>query len=266
MTRWLLKLLPSTLLLLLLCSTGCTRTTLVPVLVPRTPCPLQPVPPFPDLHAEVCGPRVCLAADRAAAIYTWVRSAERAVEMANVCLSDADTPPAKGLEAPIAVIGVDQIVKDMSFGGRIKVTVRYEDCGEPNALYYPTHDLVICNELMVQLPEMVPFAAAHEMGHAIIDQMHLPTTGSEEVAADEMASVYLLTHDRYEDVKAAALHFGDDAMDYMFYDPHPDGARRNFTLRCLAEGSIGNPQYGCDTQWLRTAVVWVRLLTGALRG
>ena len=266
MMRSLLKLLPVTLLLLLLSSTGCTHESLVPVLVPRTPCPLQPVPPFPDLHAEVCGARVCLAADRAAAIYTWVRSAERAVEMANVCLSDADTPPAKFIELPTKVIDVDAIVRDMSFGGRVKVHVTYADCGEANALYYPGGELRLCNEMLTELPAMLPFAAAHEMGHAIIDQLRIPFTGSEEVAADEMASVYLLTHDRYEDVKAAALHFGDDAMDYMFYDPHPDGARRNYTLRCLAEGSIGNPQYGCDAQWLRTAIVWVRLLTVALRG
>lgn len=86
MTRPLRRPLPATLLLLLLSSTGCTRTVQVQVPVPAASCPLPPLPPFPAPRASVCGDQVCLHPDGAVAVWGWARAVKRWSELATVCL------------------------------------------------------------------------------------------------------------------------------------------------------------------------------------
>jgi hypothetical protein len=87
MTRPARLALPVTLALLLTCSTACTRTVQVPVVVPAPACPLPPMPPFPRVSASACAEHVCLTPGDATAIWLWARDTRRWMDLAQVCLA-----------------------------------------------------------------------------------------------------------------------------------------------------------------------------------
>ena len=104
---------------------------------------------------------------------------------------------------------LDTIVARLNDSLRIPrdITLRTAHCGEPNASYTPDDRRVtLCYELFRSLSEQfagepggeflvsgtVAFALMHELGHALIDVLDLPTTGREEDAVDQLATVLLL--------------------------------------------------------------------------
>jgi hypothetical protein len=158
---------------------------------------------------------------------------------------------------------VQQVVDDMSYPG-VHVDVVWEDCWAVNAFYQPrTHKLTMCNELRrVMTPGQVRYAAAHEMGHAIIHQLDIPITGLEETAADELAAYVLTTTHRVADVHEAAQFWLSLGRPEDPQDEHPGDIRRYYTLECLAEGAEnGLKETDCVKQWRHTVKVWNRLLS-----
>ncbi|NOT07320.1 MAG: hypothetical protein HOP28_03855 [Gemmatimonadales bacterium] len=88
-----------------------------------------------------------------------------------------------------------------------KITLATAHCDEPNAKYEPSSRTVtLCYELFRALSERfatktggeylvagtLMFAMMHELGHALIDVLRLPTTGREEDAVDQLATLLLL--------------------------------------------------------------------------
>src|SRR5689334_11108448 len=87
------------------------------------------------------------------------------------------------------------------------ITLAVGHCAEPNAAYEPSDRRVtVCYELVENLNEVfandpgdeylvtgtIMFAMMHELAHALIDVLHLPITGRQEDAADQLATVLLL--------------------------------------------------------------------------
>ncbi|NEP13596.1 MAG: hypothetical protein F6K14_26015 [Symploca sp. SIO2C1] len=91
------------------------------------------------------------------------------------------------------------------------ISVRFEECDEENAFYDPeTVEISMCYELIQKYKEIFAddaesddeyvtevidaalFTFYHELGHALVDQLELPITGSEEDAVDELAAIILL--------------------------------------------------------------------------
>lgn len=265
MMRKLLRKLPAILLLLLLYSMGCTPTQ-VPVLLPVAPCPLPDLPSFPDPKAEACGDKVCITPEAAEQIFTWVKASMRRQVMAQACIDDrTETPKAlESAKGPTMKDAVADIVAKLSFHGIVHVNIVWRACGEMNAFYTPGQDLVVCDELAIIAPDFVPFAVAHEMSHAVIHQLRLPFTGSEEAAADELATVFLLITGHVDQVQAAITKFGFDATD-MFWDDHLSNARRAYNAVCLARGSLEVPGWGeCFERWERATDTWFRLINAGL--
>ncbi len=87
----------------------------------------------------------------------------------------------------------------------------------------------------------VQFTLLHEVGHALVDVLELPTTGLEETAVDQFAAVALL--DLLDDPIAVleasdlfdALSVTPEEADY--YDEHALDQQRFFHLRCLVYGT-----------------------------
>lgn len=156
---------------------------------------------------------------------------------------------------------LDQIYDAFQFTG-IQVSYHWEDCGEFNAWYSPDKETVIlCNELKPFGRGVVRFALAHELSHAVIHQLHIPFTGSEEEAADELAAVILNVHDWQADVVMMAEFWLELEGEVRPWDPHPPHDRRAYTLYCLAESSQAKPHTFCNEHgWLRALESWVALL------
>ena len=140
------------------------------------------------------------------------------------------------------------------------VTLATESCGQPNAFYNPQyHRISLCYELLVDLAARFAghsnqdtlvagaftFVFFHELGHALIDVLDLPTTGREEDAVDQLSVLMLLESDDHEfgesATAAAASWFlrrtgtqGFTASDYA--DEHGLGPQRFYNILCWIYG------------------------------
>ena len=148
------------------------------------------------------------------------------------------------------------------------IPVNFEECDEENAYYDPeTVEISMCYELIQKYKEIFAddaesdeeyvtevinsalFTFYHELGHALVDQLELPITGSEEDAVDELAAIILLEEQGElgeESALAGAFQFDVDAEEeeeleeLPYWDEHSLSEQRFYNTLCLVYGS--NPQ------------------------
>ncbi len=143
------------------------------------------------------------------------------------------------------------------------LTIVLGTCGQENAFYSPdTQQIVICHELIGRLALLFSqsdkseqeigeaivnttlFVFFHEMGHALIDVLNLPTTGREEDVVDEFSTLLLLAagEDGEKAVISAAEWFliegaKNDAIEKLaFWDEHSLDLQRFYGTLCLVYG------------------------------
>lgn len=152
----------------------------------------------------------------------------------------------------------------------VNLPVILRECDQVNAFYDPVEkNITMCYEFILgankdfeKIAEdereetgesavyATIFAFYHELGHALIDILKLPTVGEEEGAVDEFAAIILLntnnkasnhSSNESEDFQAqivlnGAIWFGIQPQG-PFWDEHPAGDKRFFNLLCLIYGS-----------------------------
>ena len=154
------------------------------------------------------------------------------------------------------------IEKYMRFPGMEDVQVVWQDCGEVNAYWDRRRTVIMCNELRARPEGQQRFYLAHEFAHAIIDRLHIPYTGSEETAADELAALSMILMGYEDDVQAMEAVFTQDATPWLDpSDPHLHKMQRAHNLGCLRLGRYGWPIDGCDWKWREAVVNWTKLLS-----
>ena len=156
---------------------------------------------------------------------------------------------------------VANIVETMQLPG-VDVSVEWMPCGEMNGMYInAAHTIFMCDEDEAD-PDVAVFIAAHEMGHAIIEQREIPVTGSEEAAADELGVLGCVAGDELTAVDAAGLWLAEMKGKDDPADPHPGHAKRAYTLICLADGAESEPDdLTCQSKLNHVAYTWRRLLS-----
>lgn len=193
------------------------------------------------------------------------------------------------------------------------VTVGFEVCEEVNAFYDPDlRRVVLCDELLEGLtatlavpgsdPAMVAnavtgaavFFLLHELGHALIHALDLPTVGREEDAVDQLATVLLVRElgvggietaldgaiglaelDAAEaDALAADPDEEESSAEPVYWDEHSFGEQRFYDIVCLVYGSdpdahadlVGEDTLPaeraeiCPDEWAGVSRAWERLL------
>lgn len=152
------------------------------------------------------------------------------------------------------------IVGFMSYPG-VSVKLEWRVCGQVNA-FYQAGTVTMCYELANEHPGMVRFFLAHEMAHAVIEQLGLNTVGSEEDAADELATVTMAVNGYDSDLWAAKAHFDAAGPDYSPADTHSPAVKRAYRIGCMLRGKAGSATKfdGCENTWRHAVVVWNRLL------
>jgi putative metallopeptidase DUF4344 len=129
------------------------------------------------------------------------------------------------------------------------------------------------------------FVVAHELGHALVDQLDIPITGREEDAVDGFAA-YLLASTRGfgpRSALSAALLFAGLARtptDRDFADEHSLDQQRVYQFLCWIYGSAPRVFAGlvgrdglprararrCPAEWAQVNSSWSRLLEPHLKG
>ena len=189
------------------------------------------------------------------------------------------------------------------------VTIKIGECGEANAFYSPRdHEIVMCYELMevfandffkhvdseAKLYEKVIYTTLfvffHELGHALIGELDLPTTGKEEDAVDQLATIILTiagseAEEAEEIALAAAKQFElasakqTDVRELAFWGEHSLDKQRYYTIVCLLYGSNPdkytflarqaelpeNRAQRCEGEYVKTATSWLKLLAPYMR-
>jgi hypothetical protein len=176
------------------------------------------------------------------------------------------------------------------------ITLNTAHCAEPNATYEPeTREVTLCYELFQSLSDQfsgevggeylvsgtVVFALMHELGHALIDVLELPTVGREEDAVDQLATILMLNQGPTGDSLAFGavgwfLTKSKSALldDLAFADDHGLDQQRVYNMICwiygrdpkrypevLAEHWLPELRAeGCQTEYQRLARNWARLL------
>ena len=144
----------------------------------------------------------------------------------------------------------------------VDVIISFENCDAVNAFYdTESHRVTICYELIdeyllifrlkIKDPEKLKRAVQgaivstlfHELGHALIDVWKLPVTGKEEDAADQLATLALVS--RSETGEEMALHgavsfqlYADLEKEYekIYWDEHSLDEQRFYDTICLIYG------------------------------
>lgn len=146
------------------------------------------------------------------------------------------------------------------------VPVVFTECGFVNAFYAPEkHRIVMCYEMMeyfatlfarqgksgAELGRLVGgatvFVFMHEFGHALVGELAIPTTGREEDAVDEFATLLLarLGNTGEQAVLSSAYWFNLESkklakgrvQDLRFWDEHSLNPQRFYDIVCLLYGS-----------------------------
>ncbi len=180
------------------------------------------------------------------------------------------------------------------------ITVTFDRCDEINAFYDPEKvAITMCDEYIDYYGELfsgypaeeadsaiigsVVSTFLHEVGHALIDQLELPTVGREEDAADQLSTVILVASGDEGNAMAleGAYAFieeseaeGDDEEETPFWDEHSLDEQRFYNTVCLIYGSdpegwddlVGDDDLpeeraqGCPDEYAMISTSWNRLL------
>ena len=160
----------------------------------------------------------------------------------------------------------NEIVHDMTMPGMEEVGLAHGVCGQVNSFYMPTvNTIILCDEMIKAYPKIIPAVIAHEMGHAIIHQLDIPFTGSEEAAADEISLVYMTNSGHLDETWDVALAYAEMNLHerYQPRDDHPNLANRAFNFACAATGAeeaLTAEPSKCKQYQLRISRNWARLL------
>jgi putative metallopeptidase DUF4344 len=178
----------------------------------------------------------------------------------------------------------DQVARTRELLSRIElrlphvVTVVYRDCGTANAFYSAeTRTISICHELWnerralylasghdanaiaTRLRDAMAFTVFHELAHALHAELELPLVGRIEDAADEIATMLLISIGAPEIAEHAAYghHLRSLATSrHAFWDEHASGAQRGFAIACLL--------YGADPVRTSPLVTWMHAPTSRI--
>lgn len=189
------------------------------------------------------------------------------------------------------------------------IVVELATCGEANAFYDDGGDasdalprIILCYEIMEEFMDLfeeesedpkelgakvvgaVYHTFFHELGHALIDNLKLPTVGREEDAVDQLATLLLLSMGEhgidaaFSAAEAFALEQEDEdesGESQPMWDEHSMSGQRMYDMLCMVYGSDtrefddlvsddGLPQdraEQCEETFGAVLAAWTKLLT-----
>jgi hypothetical protein len=182
------------------------------------------------------------------------------------------------------------------------ITLYFNQCNESNAFYSPDfNEVIFCYELIQEISNytsdndeftgIFSFILFHELGHALVDVLDIPTTGGEEDAVDQF-STFIMISDAFEDktynevikgelnVIYAAGYFFDTSLTSlygpMYWNEHSLNEQRFYNMLCWVYGNHPtiwesvivdtgllpkDRATRCTYEWDKIEKSWYKLLT-----
>lgn len=138
------------------------------------------------------------------------------------------------------------------------IQISTEQCGQVNAFYYGRGKIALCLEMVsasierarkvlsepkkraLLVGSSLKVVLAHELGHALIDLLHLPVTGREEDVADQISLFTVLHLNAQEMAVAGSLLVFNDEYEGTVGDTHSLDSQRRINMMCWAYGANPN--------------------------
>lgn len=161
------------------------------------------------------------------------------------------------------------IIRFMEADYGVHARVVWAPCDSENSFYFPEANTIgLCTEMLEHPGAAVAFAA-HEMGHAVLEQL---ANNSDEGDADELGALALAGHEYWDDMLAAAIYMRQAwPSGHIDGDTHPPGLFRVMQMMCFeeaaeAEKDASRPAPKACADWYRgTSIKWYLRLDPALR-
>lgn len=141
----------------------------------------------------------------------------------------------------------------------VDVSYSWRPCETENSYYSPwTQTITLCTEFS-QDPGAAVFVAAHEMAHAVTDQL---ADVLDENAADEVAALAMIKLDKRDELLAGAMWFRvKPNQKHIPGDPHPGRGFRAWELMCLEDGSEKAGAVECKALYYGIKAKWEHRLS-----
>ena len=229
---------------------------------PIEPCKV-PARPHLVLNTEVCQEdKVCMSIEMAVQLAEWMAAdAEYHIAVKRCPMVEVVKALPEGAAEGKQPAKDEYKLAPLRLALVADIEVVWKDCGEVNGYYVIASKIIVmCNELKTLDPGVVRFVFAHELSHAVIYQRDIPYTGSEEWAADELATLILIQLGDYEALVATVDMFAASGGGEATATSHPSHERRALYISCLALESLGQTQNQCMVDYTRTKAAWMKLL------
>jgi hypothetical protein len=137
---------------------------------------------------------------------------------------------------------------------KVEANVRWLPCGGENSAYSPySHTIYLCTEFAEAHPGAAVAVAAHEMAHAVTDQL-TDTTGEQD--ADELGALLLIKFGYQEELLDLAIFFAEKDPAHEAGDEHPGPGYRAWELACIEDGSEKGGSDDCKLLYRGLLVRW----------
>lgn len=147
-----------------------------------------------------------------------------------------------------------KMIRQMSKDFHVDVTVMWMPCGEENSMYYPDENrIVLCTE-MAEHPGAAIMFAAHEMGHAVTNNLLSET---DENDADEIGALAMIRHEWWNEMLEGAIYYQENPpLEHIPGDPHPATGFRAWEFACLESGGVERSPSDCVSLYDGLKLKW----------
>lgn len=168
------------------------------------------------------------------------------------------TEDAPFIPSPSATYVFEQqlkIIRQMSRDFHVDVDVAWMPCGEENSMYYPNENrVVLCTE-MAEHPGAAVMFAAHEMGHAVTNNL---IDVLDENDADEIAALAMVRHGWWNEMLEGSIYYLSDGspLTHVPGDDHPSEGFRAWEFACLESGGVERAPADCVSLYDGLRLKW----------
>lgn len=147
-----------------------------------------------------------------------------------------------------------KIIKQMARDFHVEVHVMWQPCGEENSAYDPIDNrIILCTEMSAHPGAAIMFAA-HEMGHAVTNNL---LDELDENDADEIGALAMIRHEWWNEMLEGSIYWMETRpLEHIPGDDHPATGFRAWEYACLESGGVERSPADCVSLYDGLKLKW----------